>query len=87
MATTTTLPSTKPIDQLIHKLSDVRDEPREAGRLHGRVSHARVRRENPFQGLAMAFGVGYLIKSLFPGPLSTLAVIGGGAYAASKLAK
>lgn len=87
MATTTTLPSTKPIDQLIHKLSDVAmSRAKQAGFMAAFRTRAYVEK-NPFQGLAMAFGVGYLVKSLFPGPVSTLAVIGGGAYVAAKLAK
>jgi hypothetical protein len=87
METTTTLPSTKPIDQLIHKLSDVAiSRAKQAGFMAAFRTRAYVEK-NPFQGIAMAFGIGYLVKSLFPGPIATLAVIGGGAYAASKLAK
>ena len=87
MATTTTLRSAKPIDQLLQKLSDVAmSRAKQAGFMAAFRTRAYVEK-NPFQGIAMAFGVGYLVKSLFPGPVATLAVIGGGAYVATKLAK
>ena len=84
---TTTLPSTKPLDQLVHKLTDVAvQRAKQTGFMTAFRTRAYVEK-NPLQGIAIAFGVGYLVKSLFPGPVSTLLVVGGGAYVAAKLAK
>jgi ElaB/YqjD/DUF883 family membrane-anchored ribosome-binding protein len=41
--------------------------------------------KNPFQGLAMAFGAGFLIKSLRPGLLTSLALLAGAGYVATNL--
>jgi len=84
---TTALPSTKPFDQLVHKLTDAAvSRAKQTGFMTAFRTRAYVEK-NPLQGVAIAFGVGYLVKSLFPGPVSTLIVIGGGAYAAARLAK
>ncbi|MEO6774677.1 MAG: hypothetical protein ABI467_17005 [Kofleriaceae bacterium] len=87
MATTTTLPPTQPIDQLFHKLSDAAmSRAKHAGFRTALRTRAYVE-SHPFQGIAMAFGIGYLARSLFPGPVATLAMVGGAAYVAAKLAK
>lgn len=41
--------------------------------------------KNPFQSLAIAFGVGYVLKTLKPGVLVTAALVGGALYGGQKL--
>lgn len=87
MATMTLPTANQAIDQLVHKLTDAAvSRAKQTGFMTAFRTRAYVEK-NPFQGIAIAFGIGYLVKSLFPGPISTLVVIGGGAYAAAKLAK
>jgi ElaB/YqjD/DUF883 family membrane-anchored ribosome-binding protein len=41
--------------------------------------------KNPFQGLAIAFGAGFLFKSLRPGLLTSLALFAGAGYLATRV--
>lgn len=41
--------------------------------------------KNPFQGLAIAFGAGFLIKTLRPGLLTSLALLAGAGYVATSI--
>ncbi len=41
--------------------------------------------KNPFQSLAIAFGVGYVLKTLKPGVLVTAALLGGAWYGGQKI--
>ncbi len=41
--------------------------------------------KNPFQSLAIAFGVGYALKMLRPGVLVTTALVGGALYGGQKI--
>ncbi|GEM_PF-2579105 len=41
--------------------------------------------KNPFQSLAIAFGVGYVLKTLKPGVLVTAALVGGALYGGQKI--
>jgi ElaB/YqjD/DUF883 family membrane-anchored ribosome-binding protein len=41
--------------------------------------------KNPFQSLAIAFGVGYVLKTLKPGVLVTTALVGGALYGGQKI--
>lgn len=82
-------PSTAPktaIDDIVQQLGGAAlKRAKQSGFVYAFKARAYVEK-NPFQALGIAFGVGYLVKSLFPGPVSTLAVLGGAAYVAKKLA-
>ncbi len=41
--------------------------------------------KNPFQSLAIAFGAGYLLKTIKPGVLVTVALVGGALYGGQKI--
>jgi hypothetical protein len=43
-------------------------------------------REQPFQAVGMALGIGYVARILFRGPFATLAVLGGVGYLGARLA-
>lgn len=43
-------------------------------------------REQPFQTVGMAIGIGYVARILFRGPFVTLAVLGGIGYLGARLA-
>ena len=43
-------------------------------------------REQPFQAVGLALGVGYLGRILFRGPVATLAMLGGVGYLGARLA-
>jgi ElaB/YqjD/DUF883 family membrane-anchored ribosome-binding protein len=43
-------------------------------------------REQPFQAVGLALGVGYLGRILFRGPAATLAMLGGVGYLGARLA-
>jgi hypothetical protein len=74
------------LDDVVQKLGgEALKRAKQTGFMYAFKTRAYVEK-NPFQAIGLAFGVGYLVKSLFPGPLSTLAVIGGAAYVAKKLA-
>jgi len=73
------------LDDVVQKLAGAAlQRAKQTGFVYAFKTRAYVEK-NPFQAISLAFGVGYLVKSLFPGPLSTLAVIGGAAYVAKKL--
>lgn len=44
-------------------------------------------REQPFQAIGLALGIGYLARILFKGPFITLATLGGVGYLGARLAK
>lgn len=80
------LTQNKHLDDLVQKLgSQALKRAKQSGFMYAFKTRAYVEK-NPFQAIGIAFGVGYLVKSLFPGPVATLAVIGGAAYVANKLA-
>lgn len=44
-------------------------------------------REQPFQAVGLALGIGYVARILFRGPFATLAVLGGVGYLGARLAR
>lgn len=73
------------IDDVVQKLAgNAMKKAKQTGFMYAFKTRAYVEK-NPFQAIGIAFGVGYLVKSLFPGPVATLAVLGGAAYVSKKL--
>jgi len=85
MSTTTT--ESSPSDGKGDALKSQIEEATMKAKQRGFVTMVRAKtfvENNPFQSIAIAVGVGYLVKLIKPGPTFTLGLFGGLAYLATR---
>ncbi len=85
MSTSTT--ESSPINETFDALKSRLDEAKLNAKQRGFVTIVRTKNfveKNPFQSIALAAGLGYLVKLIKPGPIFTAGLFSGLAYLAAR---